>query len=195
MMMRYCIALFLLAALPAVAESGQVANQEAIISKAQSYLNRLKTLKADVEQKNPDGSVSRGEFFLKRPGQMRLVYTSPQPLLILANGGKIFYRENDQDALYNVSSTPADFLLRDSLDLERDVHVVSVNRVDTHIALTLCRPGEEGGASLTLMFEEDKAALSLVGWTVLDAQGNQTHVRLTGVQLGLELSNQLFVWK
>lgn len=173
-------------------------DQEEILAKAQDFLGNLKTLNARIEQRNPDNTVSYGEFYLKRPHQMRLTYTVPQTLIIIANGGKLFCRENDQDALYDVSSTPASLLLQPTLDLKKDFQVVALSRREGNVALTLCRPGEGTGVTLTLIFQEGvkkPSPFKLVGWTIQDVQGNQTHVRLSNVRLGIQLDDNLFIWK
>src|SRR5260221_2819576 len=52
--------------------------QAGLIKLIENYFADLKTFKADFSQKNPDGSVSKGEFYLSRPDKFRLHYKQPK---------------------------------------------------------------------------------------------------------------------
>ena len=47
------------------------------IARVEYYLNSVKTLSADFIQISPDSSISRGRFYLKRPGRLRFEYDPP----------------------------------------------------------------------------------------------------------------------
>ena len=56
------------------------------LERIQDYLNGITTVTADFTQVAPDGSLTGGKFFLKRPGKMRWQYSPPTPLLMIADG-------------------------------------------------------------------------------------------------------------
>ena len=40
----------------------------------------------DFVQIDPDGVLSEGRFFLRRPGRIRFEYNAPNPALVIADG-------------------------------------------------------------------------------------------------------------
>ena len=58
--------------------------------------------------------------------------------------------------------------------------------------MTLVQTEEPGQGSITLVFAEQP--LELRRWTVVDAQGLPTHVVLDGVETGVALDDELFVF-
>ena len=63
-----------------------VANPEdAHIERIESYLAKIETMRARFNQVSPDGVVSQGSFYLRRPGRFRFEYESPTPLLVVAD--------------------------------------------------------------------------------------------------------------
>ncbi|HEX4891524.1 MAG TPA: outer membrane lipoprotein carrier protein LolA, partial [Alphaproteobacteria bacterium] len=88
--------------------AGLNAQQRADLDRVNSYLNRLDRLSAGFMQIAPDGDVSRGQFFLNRPGRMRFEYAPPDDMLIVADGTSVAVREG-ADAMidrYPLGSTP-----------------------------------------------------------------------------------------
>ncbi|MEM9760765.1 MAG: outer membrane lipoprotein carrier protein LolA, partial [Pseudomonadota bacterium] len=75
----------LVSAEPALAQelSGAEARDLARIS---NYLNGTETLQGQFVQVGPDGDLSTGTFFLRRPGRVRFEYDLPNPTLIVADG-------------------------------------------------------------------------------------------------------------
>src|SRR5690554_6741794 len=55
----------------------------ALLDRVAAYLTDLTTIVADFTQVAPDGSLSTGKFYLKRPNKMRWQYDPPTPVLML----------------------------------------------------------------------------------------------------------------
>ncbi|MEK6204089.1 MAG: outer membrane lipoprotein carrier protein LolA, partial [Amylibacter sp.] len=53
------------------------------------YLNDLVSAKGGFTQVNPDNTLSKGNFMIKRPGRMRFEYSQPNPALVVASSGQI----------------------------------------------------------------------------------------------------------
>lgn len=166
--------------------------------KIQDYLNAITTLTASFNQNNPDGSKSSGRFYLQRSktgfGKMRLEYNPPVKLLLVSNGDLLMQHdlESDQVSSYSIDSTPASLLLQKHIDFSRDATVRKIQLSGNSAILTLARSKEDDGSTLTLTFSLTPT-IALKEWTVLDSQGNNTHVTLGDVRLGTQLAQKLFV--
>ena len=173
------------AALPSATHAGDIARVE-------DYLNDLATLKADFVQINPDGGKVTGELYYQRPDKMRLDYDPPSDILIVSDGWTIVYydRRLEQVSHLFINSTPLGFLLSDEIRLSGDVTVTDVVRSAGELHVTLVQTDEPNQGSIQLSFTEDP--LELRRWTVLDAQGQATHVVLDRPETGLPLDRELF---
>lgn len=151
-----------------------------------AYLNHLTTLKARFTQLAPDGALTDGTAWLWRPGRMRFQYDKPSPLLLVAGGGKLIFRDNslDQTSVIPIDNSPLGILLAPhvALDAAGGVVVLGLNREPGLVRLRLARLGQESQGSLALTFTTDPLALK--SWRVTDAQGNQTKVTLEDCDTG-----------
>ncbi len=174
------------------------AGDATMIDAIQAYLNTIHTLKARFTQVAPDGTISNGTAWLWRPGRMRFQYDKPSPLLLVAGGGKVIFRDNslDQTSSMPVRKSPLGILLADRIDLgpSGGVKVLALQRGPGEVKITLARAGEEAAGKLTLDFSTNP--LSLKSWVVDDAQGNLTKVSLYDIDTGnAGFDPALFVYK
>ena len=162
------------------------------LERIESWLNGLRSLRADFVQFAPDGGRATGKLLFKRPDKMRLDYDPPSPVLIIANGWEVTYydRKLDQTSAMLTSATPLAFLLEDEISFAGDVTVTDYARADGQIRVTVVETGEEDEGSITLFFEQDPIALRR--WAVTDAQGLTTHVILDDVELGVPIQDDVF---
>lgn len=166
-------------------------SDEAVVEKVIAWLEGLDTLKGDFTQIAPSGAVSEGKFYLRRPGFLRFEYEPPAPLLIVANGGMVYVRDEELETTdsYPAGKTPLKFLLQKKIDRD-DAEVVAVDRgVDT-VAITFASNDEETEGELTVIV--DAPDLKLRRWIVRDLQGGITVVTLDNVVYGERLANSLF---
>ena len=108
------------------------ANQKAQAAKVSTYLSSLQTLVGNFVQVGPDGSKTKGDFYIQKPGKVRFEYDAPTPIAIIADGSSLAVRDKKlatQD-IYPLSQTPLRFLLSDRIDLLKDTNVVSVTADD-----------------------------------------------------------------
>jgi outer membrane lipoprotein-sorting protein len=68
-----------------------------------------------------------------------------------------------------------------------------VTRLADSFSITARDGGKQAEGQITLSFSD--TPLTLLGWTVSDAQGQATRIRLTGLQPASGLSPSLFVLK
>lgn len=166
-------------------------SDEAVVERLVGYLEGLDTLAGDFTQIAPSGAISSGRFYLRRPGLLRFEYDPPTPLLIVANGGLVYVRDEALETTdsYPVGKTPLKFLLRKRIDRD-NANVVAVDRgVDT-VAVTLASNEEETEGELTIIARAPE--MTLTRWIVRDLQNGITVVTLDNVEEGVRLANRLF---
>ena len=163
-----------------------------IVRSAEDYFNNMKTLKSKFVQINPDGSTSKGDFFLQRPGKFRLDYTNPDNLLLVSDGVKVTNYDKDLDAptYLPIESVPAYVLLTKDVNFSGDVTVTETIHEDHYVYLSLAKTDDPQNGSLTLVFQ--KNPYKLKKWIVTDADGNKTLVELTNPQINVKLESDLF---
>ena len=164
------------------------------LARIEAYLNSVHTLKARFLQVAPNGSVSEGDAWMERPGRMRFQYDPPTPLLMVAGHGLFFFHDSEVNQTTNLplSATPLGLLLRDNLRLSGDITVTGIERLPGQIQVTLVRTDSPDEGSLTLVFSDQPLALQQ--WAVLDAQRQETRVRLFNIQLGGTFDPKLFIF-
>lgn len=179
------------AALPAAALS---AADRADLARIEAYLNGVHTLKARFLQVAPNGGLSEGTAWMERPGRMRFEYDPPTPLLLVAGHGLFFFHDSQLNQTTNLplNATPLGLLLRDNLRLAGDVTVTGIERLPGQIQVSMVRTATPDDGSLTLVFADDPLALQQ--WMVVDAQRQETRVRLFHVELGGSFDPKLFVF-
>src|SRR6476659_9556297 len=60
--------------------------QTAAIDEIGSYINGFRSLQGEFTQVSPKGTVSKGVFYLSKPGKMRFEYSPPNPFIIVSDG-------------------------------------------------------------------------------------------------------------
>ena len=153
------------------------ANQKAQAAKVSAYLSSLSTLVGNFVQVGPDGSKTQGDFYIQKPGKMRVEYDAPSPIDIVADGSSVVVRDRKlatQD-VYPLSQTPLRYLLSDRIDLLKDTNVVNIAADDVFITVVVEEKNPLVGTSrLMIMFSATD--MQLKQWTVTDPQGYDTTV-------------------
>ncbi len=143
----------------------------AALARVERYLNDVRSLRARFLQIAPDGSLSQGRFFLKRPGRLRFEYDPPTPLLVITDGiWVIFYdHEIDQVSRVPLSSTPLEVLVRERVDLSRDIQIDKVQRLADGITIAISDPEQQDSGTITLFFADKP--LRLQRWWLKEPSG------------------------
>ena len=177
------------AAAPAAALSGE---EQALVDRAASYLQALRTVQGRFTQTSSRGGASGGTFSMQRPGRARFEYDPPAALLIVSDGYnvKVYDRRLRTFDQYPLGSTPLVLLLAREVRLDRGVVVTRVRRTAGGFSLTARDARRQAEGSITLEFAD--APVALRGWTVIDAQGVQTQVRLGALREAGRLDPGLF---
>ena len=179
--------------LPANIFSSFDANQKAQAARVSSYLSSLQTLSGNFVQVGPDGSKTKGDFYIQKPGKVRFEYDPPTPIDIIADGSSLAVRDRKlatQD-IYPLSQTPLRFLLSDRIDLLKDTNVVSVTADDVFISVTIEEKQALIGTSRLMLMVGTKDG-QLKQWTVTDPQGYDTTVAVYNLDTSKKVDPGLF---
>jgi outer membrane lipoprotein-sorting protein len=169
------------------------ANQKAQAAKVSSYLSSLQTLVGNFVQVGPDGSRTKGDFYIQKPGKVRFEYEAPSPIAIIADGSSVAVRDRKlatQD-IYPLSQTPLRYLLSDRIDLLKDTNVVSVTADDVFVSVTIEEKQALIGTSRLMLMVGAKDG-QLKQWTVTDPQGYDTTVAVYNLDASKKVDPGLF---
>jgi outer membrane lipoprotein-sorting protein len=181
------------AALPALAPglAGAQVNR-ADLTRITNYLNGIGSMQGTFVQVGPDGDLSEGNFYMRRPGRIRFEYNPPNPTLIVADGFWVGVYDTIDNTLdrFPLSETPLDLLLRDRVDLREEEAVESIERSAGQLRVRAVDPSAPDQGSITMIFTDNP--LELTQWIVVDGEGLATTVALSEVRRNVELDPRLF---
>ena len=167
--------------------------QKAQAAKVSNYLSSLQTVVGNFVQVGPDGTKTKGEFYIQKPGKVRFEYEAPNPIAIVADGSMLAVRDrklSTQD-IYPLSQTPLRYLLSDRIDLLKDTNVVSVTADDVFISVTIEEKQLLLGTSRLMLMVGAKDG-QLKQWTVTDPQGYDTTVAVYNLDTSKKIDPSMF---
>jgi outer membrane lipoprotein-sorting protein len=183
------------AAAPAQAAPAISAADQALVDKAVAYLQALSEAKGHFVQSDGRGQTSQGELFLKRPGKARFAYAPPSGLTVVSDGGRVIVSDTRLNTFtaYPLGATPLSLFLAKTIRLDKGVQVTHVSRAADGFSIAARDGKKETAGQIVLTFTDNP--VSLVAWSVTDAQGRTTQVRITGLERTTGLDPALFVLK
>ena len=167
--------------------------QKAQAAKISNYLSSLQTVSGNFVQVGPDGTKTKGDFYIQKPGKVRFEYEPPSPIAIIADGSMLAVRDRKlatQD-IYPLSQTPLRYLLSDRIDLLKDTNVVSVTADDVFISVTIEEKQLLIGTSRLMLMVGAKDG-QLKQWTVTDPQGYDTTVAVYNLDTSRKVDPGMF---
>lgn len=179
------------AATPTKAVAFAELSDAALADRALKSIEAITTLKGDFTQVAPSGEAVAGQFYLRRPGQIRFDYNAPSPITIVATGGMVYVQNDELETTdsYPLGKTPLKFLLSKKVEIGA-AKLVGVERAADSVAVTYASTDAETEGEITLYF--GAPALDIRQWAIRDAQGGTTIVDLRNVRAGEKLENRLF---
>ena len=187
---RLLLALPLLAA-AAPSPAQLSAQDEADIARIESYLNGIGTMDSRFVQLSASG-IAEGRIYLSRPGDLRIEYAPPVPILMIASGRLLMYHDSklEQTSYLPVKRTPAHFLLRERVDLRDGLTITRFARDSSLLSITMVDNEDPDAGSITLEFTDNP--IRLVSWRVVDPQKQVVEVALVDARFGVEFDDNLF---
>ena len=185
--------------LPALAQRAAPAPlsaaDKALVDRAAAYLQDLTEAKGRFVQTDARGSVTQGSLYIKRPGKARFEYDKPSGLLVVSDGGNVSIADSRLKTFdaYPLMATPLSIFLSRQIRLDKNINITRVSRLADGFSITARDGKKQAEGQITLNFSE--SPLALIGWTVTDAQGGSTRIRLTNLTRTTGLPASLFVLK
>jgi outer membrane lipoprotein-sorting protein len=168
-------------------------SEEAALDRVNTYMNSFRTLIADFTQLGADGRKYEGKLYIQRPGRMRFEYRPPATIEVISDGTTVAVRDKKlaTQENYLIGQTPLKFLLKEQVDLKRDVKVTRVTSTADLIRVTVEDRATLGGTSrITLHY--DPKANRLRQWVIIDPQGYETSVQVANLDTGRRPDPELF---
>ena len=185
-------ALAALAALPAQAQSGLSAEDNAALAQAQAYLQGLTSARGTFVETS--GAQRReGRFYLQRPGKMRFEYTNPAGLLVVSDGSNVKRYDPRLNVFRQVplGATPLSTFLARNVRFDQGVRIDRVTRMQSGAFAIIARDARKPNeGSVILSFAGNP--IRLREWTIRDAQGGSTRTQLTTLEPASGLAASLF---
>jgi outer membrane lipoprotein-sorting protein len=183
------------AAGPAAAQAQLSAPDRALLARAVAYLEGLAQAKGRFVQTDGRGRTTTGVLYLKRPGKARFAYDPPSGLVVVSNGATVSVADPRLKSFesYPLGMTPLSLFLARNIRLDRGVKVTGLARTAEGFTVSVRDATRKTAGQLTLAFAD--APLRLSGWTVTDAQGRTTRVRLVELAPSGALDGSLFQLK
>ena len=163
------------------------------IKRIEDYLNSIGTLKSRFMQMTSQGDLSQGDFYISRPGKLRIAYDPPVPVLIVSNGLFLLYQDTklEQSSYALLNSTPAAILVKENIRLNEDgLAITRIERGANAFRVSIIQREDPYSGTITLVFTD--RPLMLRQWSVFDAQGTITDFALIEPRFGLDLDPELF---
>lgn len=167
-------------ALPGLAQA-----QALSLDTLSGYLNGFSTAQGDFTQVNPDGTLSTGTIYIKRPGRVRFEYNPPEEALVMAGGGQVavFDPKSDRGVeRYPLRETPLNIILERNVNLARAGMVTGHSSDGTRTTVVAQDPEHPEYGNIQLVFTSDPVELRQ--WIVTDETGQATTVILGDLARG-----------
>jgi outer membrane lipoprotein-sorting protein len=176
----------------AATEIKLTAEQTAAVGEITKFINGFNTLQGDFTQTGPKGNVSRGVFYLQKPGKMRFEYAAPNPFVIVSDGNWVTIKNRSKDKAdqYPLSQTPLRLVLSDRVNILKEAKILGVEDTPESITVTLEDRKNIVPGHLILVYDKAKSALQQ--WVVVDGKGRRTTVALDNMVPGVEPDPELF---
>jgi outer membrane lipoprotein-sorting protein len=169
-------------------------DDSALLAKAAAGLQALKSVRGRFQQTDARGGVTEGSLYLMRPGRARFAYDPPSGLTVVSDGYNVTVADSRLQTFqrYPLMTTPLALFLAKEIRLDQGVHITRVERRPNGFSVTARDGGRKTRGSITLDFGEGDPA-PLKGWSLIDAQGAQTRVRITSLAAAPGLDRDLFI--
>jgi outer membrane lipoprotein-sorting protein len=164
-----------------------------LIDEASTYLDGLGQMHGHFLQTDARGTVSQGEIYLDRPGKARFDYQPPASLIVVSDGHAVLVYDRRLKTFdrYPLGATPLALFLQRHVRLDEKVVVTRIDRFAGGFALTLRDGKRQAQGQVELTFGD--APMALRQWTITDAQGARTTIRISDLEPVASLDPGLFV--
>ena len=166
--------------------------QQKTVRQVGAYFNKLRHLQGEFVQVGPRGRISRGVFYMSKPGKLRFEYAPPNPFLVVADGTWVIVnnRRKNKAEHYPLSATPLRLVLAEKVDLLKEARIIHVANDKKILTLTMEDREQLVAGQLTVVFDAD--TMTLREWVIVDGQGLRTTISLKSLKDGVKADPKLF---
>lgn len=167
--------------------------QTELVKTVSGYFAKLNGLQGAFLQTGADNKKLKGKFYVKRPGKFRFDYALPSKQIIISDGQNLAIQDldlNNEDRVA-LDQTPFRLLLRKDVDLLRDARIMEVQQAEDLIVLAIQDKSPDTPGRIKI-FLATKPALELKEWVTSDAQGLDTRVQVSNVEMTDKIDEKLF---
>ncbi|AQX28513.1 MULTISPECIES: LolA family protein [unclassified Bartonella] len=162
------------------------------LARAQNIANHfaaIKTMTGDFIQFSPKGKITKGTFYLERPGKIRFNYKGV-PLQIIADGKSVGVNNRALNTwnFYQLSQTPMKLLLGDTISLSSANLLAFRENLGT--VMIVLRDKTIGRGHIKMIF--DSQSYALLQWIILDQQNLETTVQVMNVKTNVRFADGMF---
>jgi len=164
------------------------------LSQIETYLNNIHDLSAKFIQESSGGKIIEGNFFLSRPGKMRIEYLAQPKILIIVNGAVLAYQDVELEETSHISTntTPASFLTRQNISFSaKDVEITNVKKSADQIKVSLMKKNRKEAGEFSLIFANNP--LRFIKMEVKNDLDQIVTVTLRDLNFLNSLSKNLFI--
>ena len=165
------------------------------LAQVTSHLKSVDTMVANFTQTGRRGQSLSGTLTMKRPGKIRFQYQKGVPLLIVGDGKALTMIDYEvkQVSRWPIGNSPLSVLLNPNQDLSRIARVV---RNDAQVLMIAARdPKRPEFGTINIAFAKvptAPAGLMLQGWNTIDAQNNNSTVKLSNQRFNVAVADTAF---
>jgi outer membrane lipoprotein-sorting protein len=169
------------------------ADDQALVDKAAAYLSGLSEMKGRFVQTDSRGNVTQGALYLARPGKARFAYDPPSGQLVVSDGYNVSILDPRLKTFdrYPLGATPLALFLAKDVRTDRGVEIMRVDRFVDGFAVTARDARHPRAGQVTLTFSQGPTRLKQ--WSLIDAQGQTTSIKITSLEPAVGLDPGLFV--
>lgn len=171
-------------------------NELNLLNLAQDYLDKIKTFKANFIQFNPRADIANGTFYLSRPGQLKMSYSSPFRMdYYISNDDLIQYDwDLDQVSRGSAPENPLKVLLYQGVSLKNNdlMEVTQVLDTGKTFNIYLATKSDEITEITGMILKFQKLPVELVGIQRLNNEGEKTDVTFSTIEMNKKIDEEVF---
>lgn len=164
--------------------------QKKHIQETVDHFLSIRTLQGSFLQKDDQGHVIRGEFFMARSGKLYFRYGYPFYVNLISDGSNIalYNSQLDSWSVYPISKTIFGLIFSNKRDdLQKSINGIEVN--NKFITVFFGENSTENSVALTF----SRPSYRLDSWKIMDDFGKGTFVKILNYNENIKLNSELFV--
>lgn len=163
------------------------------LSEISSYMNSLKTVRAEFTQINDDGTISTGNILIRRPGRIRFDYNAPDDSLVMAGEGQVAIfdsKSNQPPERFPLGRTPLNLILGANINFAKERMIVGHTSDATTTTVIAQDPKNPEYGNIQLIYTSNPVELRQ--WVITDGSGFSTTVILGELNKGGSIRASFF---